>query len=222
MTKHKYTAVKTELPDMLRVHIDGKPSRWAIDNDDGQWHLVHNNIGGSIRKDVDLARILDNPEKLSAKLEQMIEGIKTVYDLDADKFYAVAKVFKDLHKKRPDDTVSMMHGRCNPCGTISCMAGWYSIGKGLFNPDYSFTVGANQLAQDLGFIKSLSFANNYMEDFFCKNPDIWGNKHASSMFSSCLSYGVKRREDLNFVVLGKFFDAIADRIKAVKQVTQNA
>ncbi len=141
-------------------------------------------------------------------------SIKTVYDLDPQDFYEAGLVFKRLNCADPKPRVKMTTMKHDAPNCIACMASWYSVGKGETGSHY--TVGAMQLAEDLGFKSSEPFycPIEALKMFFNNNADLWGNDRAYQMFSARQAFGVSAKEILTCGVIGDFLIAVGDRIKA--------
>lgn len=71
------------------------------------------------------------------------------------------------------------------CGTVHCVGGWYAVATLNMNngEKYSYSDGADKMAQDLGFEYDYQLLS-----WSIKNFEIWGNKSGNEMFCSPLAY----------------------------------
>ena len=113
------------------------------------------------------------------------------------------------------------------CGTTACHAGWYLLAKegenviiDIDNPPKEFhdkktyEIGAELLAQDLGFDDKLD-----LEDWAGNNPKLWGNTEGQVMFYSEEAFGKIKSyaHDLSVEEIAEHWRAVADRIEALQK-----
>ena len=135
-----------------------------------------------------------------------IEGVKQI----ADTFATLAEQFPDENTVRMDAaTIKRPAGDSTGCGTFACHAGWYAFAQiegmdfpGTWDPrppylsgmeryvdadgcTVNFGQGADWMAITAGFTRDGTMTPaEVLERWADDNPDLWGNAHGWSMFTS--------------------------------------
>lgn len=173
----------------LGFEDDNKLEDWAGDNA-YIWGNIHGLSMFSGREAYDHANTLGevvaylegvrdrSPESLP---KPMYTPTKKQWNTVIDNFKSILPQVEIAGKKHLDMMEPCVNNSKHKCGTIHCMAGWYAVAtlvKEHPEEPVDFVAGKAKLATDLGFYNS-----SHLKEWAVLNPEIWGNRHATSMFT---------------------------------------
>lgn len=94
----------------------------------------------------------------------------------------LANLLKVLPQAKRREQLDMSNAYVNEygyeCGTTHCHGGWYAVAVCRRSKRLDYTNGGDRMAAHLGFANM-----EQLEYWAAENPEIWGNKNGSMMFS---------------------------------------
>lgn len=129
--------------------------------------------------------------------------------INAERARELGTLFLFMHESEPGAEVNMLKYTFHQCGTIACHAGWFAVANGKdWDPDYSFSDAANEMAQFLGFGN-----RDGLESWAKNNPALWGNDFGDVMFSRWAAFSPNLKLPKTLETIGLHWLGVADRIE---------
>ena len=130
----------------------------------------------------------------------------------SERMYEVVERFRSVQDMAGYVYMSEIYVEELHCGTVACMAGWYSVAVDL--DERGFTHGAMALSAHLGFSRYMEFAL-----WAQKNPRIWGNIWGLSLYDDRRAYDAwDCTVTLSVKQIADHLEKVANNLKKLEEI----